>query len=103
MSTIKIRLKRQDRATLVRLLITHPMETGRKLDQSTGIPIPAHFIQEVKIEHNAKLIANWHLSTAVSRDPYLAIRIKDGHAGDAIKVSWVDNLGQSDSAQTVIE
>jgi sulfur-oxidizing protein SoxZ len=103
MSTIKIRAKRLDGATLIRLLIAHPMETGRKRDNATGELIPAHFIQEVKIEHNAKLIASCQLSTAVSRDPYLSVRLQGGLAGDKIKVTWTDNLGQSDSAETVIQ
>lgn len=103
MSTIKIRVKRLDGATLIRLLIAHPMDTGRARDEATGALIPAHFIQEVKIEHNAKLIASCQFSTAVSRDPYLAVRLRGAQAGDRIKVSWVDNLGQSDSAETVIQ
>lgn len=103
MSTIKIRVKRLDSATLIRLLITHPMETGRKHDATTGELTPAHFIQEVRIEHNGRLTARCQLGTAVSRDPYLSVRLRGGAAGDTIKVSWTDNLGQSDSAETVIQ
>jgi sulfur-oxidizing protein SoxZ len=103
MSTIKIRIKRLDATTLIRLLISHPMETGRKRDKTTGELTPAHFIQEVKIEHNARLIASCRLSTAISRDPYLSVRLRDGQTGDIIKVSWVDNLGQSDSAEAAIQ
>lgn len=103
MSTIKIRVKRLGSATLIRLLITHPMETGRKRDPATGEFVPAHFIQEIRIEHNTKLIARCQLGTAVSRDPYLSVRLRGGVAGDTIKVSWTDNLGQGDSAQTLIE
>jgi len=102
MSTIKIRVKRREGVSLIRLLIAHPMDTGRKRDKASGELIPAHFIQEVKIEHNAKLIASCQLSTAVSRDPYLSLRLRGGVAGDKLKVSWIDNLGQSDSAETVI-
>lgn len=102
MSTIKIRAKRLDGKTLIRLLIAHPMETGRKRDKATGELVPAHFIREVKIEHNARIIASCQLSTAVSRDPYLSVRLRGGQTGDIIKVSWLDNLGQSDSAETVI-
>lgn len=103
MSTIKIRIKRLDGATLIRLLIAHPMETGRQRDKASGELTPAHFIQEVKIEHNAKLVASCQLGTAVSRDPYLSVRLRGGAAGDKIKVTWTDNLGQSDSAETVIQ
>lgn len=102
MSTIKIRVKRREAVSLIRLLIAHPMDTGRKRNEASGKLIPARFIQEVKIEHNGKLVASCRLSTAVSRDPYLSLRLLGGAAGDKVKVSWTDNLGQSDSAETVI-
>ncbi len=102
MSSIKIRIKRLENVSLIRILITHPMETGRRQDKPGGGLVPAHFIQEVKIEHNGRTVASCHFGTAVSRDPYLSLRLKDGRPGDAIKVSWVDNLGQSDSEETRI-
>lgn len=97
---IKIRTKRKDGLTLVRILIDHPMETGRRKDEVTGTPVPAHFITEVSIEHNGRLLATGELSTAVSRNPYLSVRFKGGKPGDRIRVSWVDNRGQSESAET---
>jgi sulfur-oxidizing protein SoxZ len=102
MSTLKIRTKQQDGLTLVRLLMTHPMETGRRRDEATGEIVPAHFIREVKIEHNGKLVVSGELSTAVSKDPYLSVRFRGGRPGDKIRVSWVDNLGRKDSAEAVI-
>jgi sulfur-oxidizing protein SoxZ len=102
MSTLKIRTKQQDGLTLVRILIDHPMETGRRRDEATGEMVPAHFITEIKIEHNGKRIASGLLTTAVSKNPYLSVRFKGGKPGDRIRVSWVDNLGQRDSAETTI-
>ena len=78
------------------------MENGRRLDKERGETIAAHFIQEVKIEHNGKLIARCQLGMAVSRDPYLSFRLKDAKVGDSIRVSWSDNLGQSDSEKIQI-
>lgn len=100
MSTLKIRAKQQDGLTLVRVLIDHPMETGRRRDDATGELVPAHFITEITIEHNGRRLAVGQLSTAVSKDPYISVRFKGGKPGDRIRVSWVDNLGQRDSAET---
>ena len=100
MSSIKIRIKRVESTCLVRILISHPMENGRRQNIESGEIIAAHFIQEVKIEHNGNLIARSQLGTAVSRDPYLAFRIREAKTGDSIRVSWSDNLGQSDSEET---
>lgn len=99
---IKIRTKQQDGRTLVRILIDHPMETGRRKDEVTGVVIPAHFITEVRIEHNGRLVASGELTTGVSKDPYLSVRFQGGSTGDPIRVTWVDNLGRTESAEARI-
>ena len=99
MSSIKIKIKPLESAYLIRILITHPMETGRRQDKDSGAIVPAHYIQEVKIEHNDKLVASCLFGTAVSRDPYLSFRFNDAKPSDRIKVSWLDNLGQSGSEE----
>lgn len=103
MSTIKLRLKRVDEGLLVRALITHPMDTGRKLDAETGQVIPAHYIKTLKLMHNGQIVVDSELSTAVSRDPYFAFLLGEGKSGDRIKLSWTDNLGRSDSAEVQVE
>ena len=78
------------------------MHNGRTKDPTTGKPIPAHFIEQITIEHDGRLVADCRLSAAVSRDPYLAVRFRGGKSGDRVKVSWIDNLGQSDAQDAVI-
>jgi sulfur-oxidizing protein SoxZ len=102
MSTIKLRIKRLESVCLIRILITHPMETGRRQDKASGATIAAHFIQEVKIEHNGIIVASCKFGTAVSRDPYLSFRLREAKPGDRVRVSWLDNLGQSESEETQI-
>jgi sulfur-oxidizing protein SoxZ len=103
MSTIKIKVKRLDATDcLLRILIAHPMETGRRKDKATGETVPAHFIQDVTIEHNGTVVASCRFGTGVSRDPYLSFKLREAQAGDSVKVSWQDNLGQSDSEQTQV-
>jgi len=102
MSTIKLRFKRLGDATLIRMLVTHPMETGRRRDPATGTTAPAHYIQTLRIEHNGRTVADCQFSTAVSRDPYLSVRLHNAQSGDRIRVSWVDNLGASDRAESTV-
>lgn len=83
----------------MRVLITHPMETGRRIDAATGQIVPAHYIEQVRIERNGKAVAHCDFGTAVSRDPYLALRLKNTQSGDQIRVSWQDNLGGRDSEE----
>jgi sulfur-oxidizing protein SoxZ len=79
------------------------METGLRKDKKTGKKIPAHFIKEVKCDHNGNqvLMANW--SVAVSKNPYLSFKFKGGKKGDTVTIAWNDNKGNSASAEEKIK
>jgi sulfur-oxidizing protein SoxZ len=103
MSSIKMRVKSKDGVTTLKALISHPMETGTRKDKKTGKKIPAHFIQEVVCEHKGKTVmtANW--GPAISKNPYLSFRFSGAAAGNTVKLSWVDNKGEKDSAEATIK
>jgi sulfur-oxidizing protein SoxZ len=101
--SIRIRAKASGGTTTVKALITHPMETGMRKDKKTGKKIPAHFIQEVKCEHNGKTVVNAQWGAAVSKNPYLSFAFTGAKAGDTVKLSWMDNKGGSDSATAKVK
>ena len=102
MASIKMRAKIKDGVTTVKVLISHPMDTGLQKDKKTGEKIPAHFIQEVVCKHkdNTVMTANW--GAAISKNPYLSFNFKGAAAGDTISLSWVDNKGEKDSSDVAI-
>jgi len=102
-NSIKVRAKVKGGETVVKTLISHPMETGLRKDKKTGKKIPAHFIQEVTCEHNGKAVLTALWGTAVSKNPYLSFKFKGANAGDSLKISWVDNQGKSDSTEAKIK
>ena len=102
-NTIKVRANVKSGVTVVKTLINHPMETGMRKDKKTDKMIPAHFIQEVTCEHNGKNVLTAQWGTAVSKNPYLSFKFTGANAGDSLKVSWVDNQGQSDSIESKIK
>jgi sulfur-oxidizing protein SoxZ len=103
MSSIKIRSKRLDGKTQIRTLITHPMETGRNRDPETNRPIPAHYIQELTVSVNGRVIVNGALGASISKDPYFAFMLKGGNAGDKISIGWRDNLGNTDHEEHIVK
>ncbi|VAW76890.1 Sulfur oxidation protein SoxZ [hydrothermal vent metagenome] len=102
MSTIKIRAKAGDKVTKVSALIEHPMETGMRKNKKTGKKIPAHYIQEVVCELNGTVVLTALWGPAVSKRPFLQFKIEGAKKGDVIKLSWVDNKGEKDSAEAKI-
>ncbi len=89
---MKIRAALQGDAADVRILMLHPMETGQRRD-AKGEIVPLHFIQSVVITHNGRTVLDAQWSQAISRNPFLGLRIKGAKLGDKISVTWVDNRG----------
>ncbi len=101
-NTIRIRASEKGDVTTVKSLITHPMETGQRKNKKTGKVIPAHFIQEVTCVHDGKTVMTAQWGPAISKNPYLSFQFTGAKKGDTIKLSWVDNKGESDSTEAKI-
>lgn len=101
-SSIKIRTKRLDGNTQIRTLITHPMENGRNKDKD-GNFIPANHIQELWVEHNKNKIISCDMGGSISKNPYFDFLLKGGEIGDTVTITWVDNLGGTDSKGHIIK
>lgn len=99
---IKIRARLQGDVTEVKALMGHPMETGRRKDD-LGELVPAHFIQLVTATLNGKTVLEAQWGTGISKNPYLTFRIKGAKVGDKLAINWVDNKGESNSAEAVVE
>ena len=93
----KVRAQLRGNIATVKALITHPMETGLRKDKKTGKAIPAHFIQNLTVEHNGKSVLDALWGPAISANPYLSFKFSGAKAGDSVKLSWVDNKGEKSS------
>ena len=98
---MKIRATLQGDTADVRVLMLHPMETGQRRD-GKGQVVPLHFIQSVLITHNGRTVLDAQWSQAVSRNPFLGVRIKGAKAGDKISVTWVDNKGDKRTDEATV-
>ncbi len=87
--------------TEIRVLMTHPMETGQRKD-ADGKLVPMHFIQNIAVKVNGRTVIDSQISQAVSRNPVFTFRLKGGAKGDKIQVSWLDNRGESNSTEAVV-
>ncbi len=99
MASIKLRAQVKGKTCELKALMKHKMETGLRKDSKTGKKIPAHFIQEVVVEHNGKVVMNADWGGAVSADPYLSFKFGGAKKGDIVRLSWSDNKGNTDSAE----
>lgn len=101
-SKIKVKAKITGDVADVKCLMLHPMETGARKDPDTGQLVPAHHITQLTSTHNGKNVMLANFSTAVSKNPYFAFKFRGAKAGDTLKISWVDNRGESDEIETTL-
>ena len=100
MSSIRIKAKERKGSVNVKTLMKHNMETGLRKDKS-GKKIPEHWITDVTAESGGKVVFTAAFNTSISKDPYLAFAFA-GKKGDSLTISWKDNTGATDSAETKI-
>lgn len=101
MDNIKMRAKLSGDITEVKMIMNHPMETGRKKDDF-GQLIPAYFIQLVTAKLNDKTVLEMQWGTGISKNPYLTFYLKGAALNDKISVNWVDNLGKTGSGEIFV-
>jgi sulfur-oxidizing protein SoxZ len=98
---MKIRAKMEGDAADVKVLMSHPMETGQRKNEK-GELVPVHFIQSVIATHNGKTVLDAQWSQAIARNPFLGFRVKGAKPGDKITISWIDNAGDKSSIDTTV-
>lgn len=101
--TIKMRAQLKGEVTEIKILMSHPMETGRRKNDLDEI-VPAHFIQLVTVTLSDKPVLEAQWGTGISRNPYLTFHVRGAKVGDKVAVTWHDNKGESNSSEiTVIQ
>ena len=98
---MRIRAVAKDGKTVVKVLMSHEMETGQRKD-SAGKPIPAHFINKVSATCQGKVVLSAHWGTAISKNPFLEFSFKGGKKGEKVQVTWNDNKGETRTDEATI-
>lgn len=98
---MRIRAQASGGNAVVRVLMSHEMETGQRKDPA-GKAIPAWYIQEVTARLNDKPVLSAQWGPAVSKNPFLQFTVKGAKAGDKVSVAWVDNRGDKRSDEATV-
>lgn len=98
---MRIRAQSQAGGAVVRVLMSHEMESGQRRD-AAGKPIPAWHITEVVAALNGKTVMTAQWGTAISKNPFLQFTIRGAKAGDKVAIGWVDDRGDKRSDEAVV-
>ncbi|MDO9151826.1 MAG: thiosulfate oxidation carrier complex protein SoxZ [Methylotenera sp.] len=92
--SMKMRAQLKGDYTEVKVLMSHPMETGRRKNDFDQL-VPAHFVQLLTATLNGQLVIEAQWGTGIAKNPYLTFRLKGAKLGDLVEVTWHDNLGET--------
>jgi sulfur-oxidizing protein SoxZ len=98
---MRIRAQTQGNNAVVRVLMSHEMETGQRKD-SAGKTIPAWHITDVSATHNGKPVLTAEWGPAVAKNPFMQFTIKGAKAGDKVAVTWKDNKGETRTDEATV-
>lgn len=102
MAGMKIRAAMAGDSAEIKCLMNHVMETGLRKDAKTGEVVPAHHITNVTATVNGKVVLDAQWGGGISKNPYLAFKVKGAKAGDKVAIETVDNKGEKDSAEATV-
>ena len=98
---MRIRAQVQGNGAVVRVLMSHEMETGQRKD-AAGKTIPAWHITDVTATHNGKQVLAAEWGPAVAKNPFLQFTIKGAKAGDKVAITWKDNKGDTRTDEATV-
>jgi sulfur-oxidizing protein SoxZ len=98
---MRIRAVAKDGEVVVKVLMSHEMETGQRKD-SSGKPIPAHYIKQVTATWQGKVVLSAQWGTAVSKNPFMEFSFKGGKKGEKVQITWTDNKGEKRTDEATI-
>ncbi len=102
MAGMKIRAAMAGDVAEIKCLMNHVMETGLRKDAKTGQLVPAHHITNVTATVGGKVVLEAQWGGGISKNPYLAFKVKGAKAGDKVVINTLDNKGEKDSAEASI-
>ena len=98
---MRIRAQMQGGNAVVRVLMSHEMESGQRKD-AAGATIPAWHITEVLAALNGKPVLTAQWGTAMAKNPFMQFTVKGAKSGDRISIAWTDNRGDKRSDEAAV-
>jgi sulfur-oxidizing protein SoxZ len=98
---MRIRAQMQGNNAVVRVLMSHEMETGLRRD-ADGKLVPAWHITEVTATLNGKVVMSANWGTAIAKNPFTQFTVKGAKAGERIAITWVDSHGERRTDEATI-
>lgn len=85
----------------VKLLISHPMESGQRRDEGGQI-VPRNVINRFRCTYGGAEVLSLDLHPAIAANPFLSFSLRADKTGP-VEMEWVDDEGVAGSARAMLE
>ncbi len=92
---------RKGEAIAVKILISHPMESGQRRDEM-GRLVPRMVINAFRCTYNGAVVLDLELFPAIAANPFLAFSAR-AEASGTLEFSWTDDSGASQTETAHVE
>jgi len=92
-NNIKIRIGQENEGQrILKAIIFHPMETGRRRDKKTGGFVPADYIEDIIFSIEGEKIFEMGMGEDISKNPFLSfVFTRPLFEGQKMTITWFDN------------
>jgi len=99
---MRIKAKLKGDVATVKLLIKHPMESGRRKDEAGNV-IPAKYVQTVTGHVAGTQVFEVNTGAGVSKNPFIQVILTGRAVGDTIDFKWTDSSGASEEKAVTLK
>ena len=86
----------------LKALMPHPMETGIRIDRTTGGTFPRHIVSMFVCKYNGEPVFSVEFTPAVASNPYLSFYTVATESGE-LEFTWVDDAGEQYTETAAIQ
>jgi sulfur-oxidizing protein SoxZ len=82
----------------IKLLIKHPMDSGRKMVNGAVVHDKSKewYMNTLTVTHKGKPVYEMESTSAVSKNPFIKFSFEGALKGEEIVIEWKDNQGKTD-------
>jgi sulfur-oxidizing protein SoxZ len=99
---MRIKAKLKGDVATVKLLIKHPMESGRRKDEAGNV-IPAKFVQTVSGHIAGVQVFEVNSGPGVSKNPFIQVILNGRAVGETIDFKWTDSSGATEEDSVTLK
>ncbi len=99
---MRIKAKLKGDVATIKVLIKHPMESGRRKDEAGNV-IPAKYVQTVTAHVAGVQVFELNSGAGVSKNPFIQMILTGRAVGDTIDLKWSDSSGATEESAVTLK